>query len=52
MEPLQKDAKDGGSVAGRTREDIERQTGRPVISADNYKALAIRKPKKLKDRGD
>jgi hypothetical protein len=30
MEPLTQDAKDGGGVAGRTRKDIERQTGRPA----------------------
>jgi hypothetical protein len=27
MMPLKKDAKDGGAVAGRTRKDIEKQTG-------------------------
>jgi hypothetical protein len=39
MEPLSKDAKDGGAVAGRTRKDIERQTGKPVVSAANFKRL-------------
>jgi DNA-damage-inducible protein D len=39
MPPLQRDAKDGGAVAGRTRKDIERQSGRPVISAQNFKRL-------------
>lgn len=48
MEPLTKDAKDGGAVAGRTRKDIEHQTGKPVISAENFKQLAGVKPKKLK----
>ena len=48
MEPLKKDAKDGGAVAGRTRKDIELQTGKPVISTGNFKQLAGRKPKKLK----
>ncbi|MDD5687009.1 MAG: Bro-N domain-containing protein [Elusimicrobia bacterium] len=33
---LQKDAKDGGAVAGRTRKDIERQTGTKVISNENF----------------
>ena len=33
---LQKDAKDGGAVAGRTRKDIERQTGTKVISKKNF----------------
>ncbi len=33
---LQKDAKDGGAVAGRTRKDIESQTGKKVVSRKNY----------------
>jgi hypothetical protein len=41
---LQKDAKDGGSVAGRTRKDIERQTGTKLISKENF----IKKTKLLK----
>ena len=49
MEPLTKDAKDGGAVAGRTRKDIEQQTGKPVISTDNFKQLTGAKPKKLKE---
>lgn len=48
MEPLKKDAKDGGAVAGRTRKDIEQQTGKPVISTENFKQLTDAKPKKLK----
>jgi len=48
MEPLTKDAKDGGAVAGRTRKDIEQQTGKPVISTENFKQLASTKPKRLK----
>ncbi|OIP60067.1 MAG: phage antirepressor protein [Candidatus Moranbacteria bacterium CG_4_9_14_3_um_filter_45_14] len=34
---LSRDAKDGGQVAGRTRKDIERQTGKKVISRGNFK---------------
>lgn len=52
MTPLKKDAQDGGAVAGRTRKDIETQTGKPVISTKNFKQLADRKPKKLKASGD
>ena len=52
MEPLRKDAKDGGAVAGRTRKDIERQTGKPVISTGNFKRLTTRRPKKLKAGDD
>jgi hypothetical protein len=47
MAPLKKDAKDGGAVAGRTRRDIEKQTGKPVISKENFKQLAVKKTKKL-----
>lgn len=47
MEPLKKDAKDGGAVAGRTRKDIEHQTGKPVISAENFKQLSGGRSKKL-----
>ncbi len=47
MVPLKKDAHDGGAVAGRTRKDIETQTGKPVISTENFKQLAAAKPKKL-----
>jgi len=45
--PLKKDAKDGGAVAGRTRKDIELQTGKPVISTENFKRLAGGSSKKL-----
>jgi DNA-damage-inducible protein D len=48
MVPLKKDAQAGGAVAGRTRKDIETQTGKPVISGGNFKKLSARKPKKLK----
>jgi DNA-damage-inducible protein D len=47
MTPLKKDAKDGGAVAGRTRKDIEKQTGKPVISPENFKQLAVKKSKKI-----
>lgn len=46
--PLTKDAQDGGAVAGRTRKDIEVQTGNPVISAGNFKKLSAKKAKKTK----
>lgn len=39
FEPLRKDAQDGGAVAGRTRKDIEAQSGQPVVSSTNYKTL-------------
>ena len=52
MDPLKKDAKDGGAVAGRTRKDIERQTSKPVISTENFKKLTGKSPKKLKGGED
>ncbi len=48
MPRLKKDAKDGGAVAGRTRKDIERQSGKPVISPDNFKQLAAKQVSKVK----
>ncbi len=48
FEPLKKDAKDGGAVAGRTRKDIESQTGTPVISSENFKQLTGKRTKRLK----
>lgn len=48
MVPLKKDAKAGGAVAGRTRKDIEAQTGKPVISGENFKKLSGRKSNRLK----
>jgi len=52
MAPLKKDAKDGGAVAGRTRKDIELQTGKPVISPENFKQLPGRASKRLKKGED
>jgi hypothetical protein len=46
--PLKKDAQDGGAVAGRTRKDIEAQTGKPVISGENFKQLGAKRRKRLK----
>lgn len=43
---LKKDAQDGGSVAGRTRKDIEKQSGKKVTSKENY--LPKEELKKLK----
>jgi hypothetical protein len=50
MDPLRKDAKDGGAVAGRTRLDIEQQTGQPVVSSGNFKRLTPKRPQRLKDK--
>ena len=40
LKDLKKDAQIGGAVAGRTRKDIEVQTGKEVVSAENLKDLA------------
>lgn len=47
--PLKKDTHDGGAVAGRTCKDIEAQTGKPVISKENFKQLGTKKRKMLKE---
>jgi hypothetical protein len=47
FEPLKKDARDGGAVAGRTRKDIEQQTGKPVVSDENFKELVTPRRRKL-----
>lgn len=47
FEPLRKDARDGGAVAGRTRKDIEAQTGATVVSKENFKELTAGRQKKL-----
>jgi hypothetical protein len=37
FKPLKKDARDGGGVSGRTREDIEKQSGGKITSPKNFK---------------
>lgn len=39
--PLKKDAKEGGDVAGRTRRDIEKRSGKKVVSSENFKELSV-----------
>lgn len=43
---LRRDAKDGGAVAGRTKKDIERISGKKIVMSNNF--LPKRKIKKLK----
>jgi hypothetical protein len=45
---LQRDAKEGGKVAGNTRKEIETKTGKRVLSKDNY--LEQKQVKKLPNR--
>lgn len=47
IELLKKDAHEGGAVAGNTRRDIEKRTGKPVVSDENFKEL-VDKDKKLR----
>lgn len=47
IEKLRSDAKVGGAVAGRTRKDIEQQTGKKVVSRENFLAGNLNKPKVL-----
>jgi len=46
--PLKKDAKDGGAVAGRTRKDIEKRSGKKVVSSENYKGLTATEKRRIK----
>lgn len=41
-------AREGGSVAGNARKDIEAKTGKGVITAKNAKALRGKNNKRLK----
>ena len=45
---LQTDAQDAGNVAGRTRRDIEAQTGQPVVSPENYLHLTGKETTRVK----
>jgi DNA-damage-inducible protein D len=47
FEPNKKAAQDGGAVAGNARKDLEKQSGRKVVSAMNYKELPEKKARKL-----
>ncbi|MDP8213165.1 MAG: phage antirepressor protein, partial [Candidatus Zapsychrus exili] len=47
--PLKKDAKEGGEVAGSARKDIEKRTGKQVLTKENYlKPLKQIKKAKIK----
>ena len=48
LDKLKRDANVGGGVAGRTRKDIEIQTGKKVISKDNFKNQKFLKGKRKK----
>jgi prophage antirepressor-like protein len=46
LDPLKKDAQEGGAVAGSTRRDIEMRSGKPVVTRENFKELAGKGRKK------
>jgi len=47
IEPLKKDAQEGGAVAGNTRRDIESRSGKPVVTTENFKSLTGKGKKKI-----
>lgn len=47
FKPLKQDAHEGGAVAGSTRRDIEKRSGKPVVTKDNFKELSGKARKKL-----
>jgi DNA-damage-inducible protein D len=47
FEPNKRAAKEGGTVAGNARKDLEKKSGRKVVSAINYKQLPEKKVRKL-----
>jgi hypothetical protein len=47
IEPLKKDAQEGGAVAGSTRRDIEKRSGKPVVTGENFKELTGKGKKKI-----
>jgi len=47
IEPLKKDAHEGGAVAGSTRLDIEKRSGKPVVTSDNFKRLTGKGKKRI-----
>lgn len=49
---LRNDAKVGGAVAGRTRKDIEKQTGKNVVAKDNFLPHSNDRVKKLDNQSE
>jgi hypothetical protein len=41
-------AKEGGSVAGRARKDLEKKSGRKVVTNQNYKSLTEKQKRQIK----
>jgi len=47
LEPLKNDAQEGGAVAGSTRRDIEKRSGKPVVTGENFKRLTGKRKKRI-----
>jgi hypothetical protein len=47
IDPLQQDAREGGAVAGSARRDIEKRSGKPVVTGDNFKGLTGKGKKRI-----
>jgi hypothetical protein len=47
FDPNKKAAREGGTVAGNARKELEKKSGRKVVSAVNYKELPEKKVRKL-----
>jgi len=47
FKPLKQDAQEGGVVAGSTRRDIEKRSGKPVVTGENFKELTGKGRKKI-----
>ena len=45
--PAKSAAREGGTVAGNARKDLEKRSGRKVVSAINYKALPEKQARKM-----
>lgn len=49
LDPSKKVAREGGTIAGNARKQIEKKTGKPVLTSDNFE---IFKRKSLKDKNN
>ena len=47
FDPLKMDAQEGGAVAGTTRKDIEKRSGKPVVTSKNFKELTGKGRKRM-----
>ena len=50
FEECKDSAVDGGTIAKNTRKEVEKKTGKSLVSRDNYLELAQKKQKRLKNQ--